>query len=374
MSSKLFTPLRIGGLELANRITVSPMCQYSAVDGTMNDWHLMHLGNLSLSGAGLLILEATHVTPEGRITHRCSGLYSDENEAALARVLQFCRGISPVKIGIQLAHAGRKGSAQRPWEGRGPLAPAERPWQTLGASAIPLAPGWPAPLALDRAGMRAVKRAFVEATRRAARIGFDLIEVHSAHGYLLNNFLSPLSNQRGDEYGGSLENRMRFPLEVFSAMRGAWPPDRPMGARIPGSDYVADAWAPEDAVVYARELRKRGCDYVTVSGGGVVLDAQVPVKAGYQVPFAERVRRETGIVSGAVGLITDPHQAEAIIANGQADYVSLARALLFNPRWPWHAGVALGVELRYPPQYERCAPRAWPPGRTLGRVGSPSTV
>ncbi len=332
----------------------------------MNDWHVMHLGNLSLSGAALLILEATHVTPEGRITHHCSGLYSDENEAVLTRVVNFCRRVSPIKIGIQLAHSGRKGSAQRPWEGRGPLPPAERPWQTLAPSAIPLAPGWPAPRALDRAGMEAVKQAFVDATRRAARIGFDLIEVHSAHGYLLNNFLSPLSNQRNDEYGGSLENRMRYPLEVFAAMRAAWPADRPLGARIPGSDYVADAWGPEDAVVYARELKKRGCDYVTVSGGGVVLDAKVPVKAGYQVPFADQVRREAGIVSGAVGFISDPHQAEAIVASGKADFVSLARAMLFNPRWPWHAAVALGAEISYPPQYERCAPKAWPPGATLG--------
>lgn len=368
MGSKLFTPLSIGKLELANRITISPMCQYSAIDGSMTDWHLMHLGNLALSGAGLLIVEATHVTPEGRITHHCSGLYSDENEAALARVVKFCRSISPIPIGIQLAHAGRKGSAQRPWEGRGPLALAERPWQTLAPSALPLASAWPAPRALDRDGMEAVKRAFVDSTRRAARIGFDLIELHSAHGYLLNNFLSPLSNRRDDEYGGNLANRTRFPLEVFDAVRAAWPAHKPLGARIPGSDYVADAWGPQDAVVYASELKRRGCDYVTVSGGGVVLDAKVPVKAGYQVPFAKQVKREVGIVSGTVGLITDPRQAEAIIAEGEADFVALARAFLFNPRWPWHAAIALGAEIKYPPQYERCAPKAWPPGAMLGKV------
>jgi 2,4-dienoyl-CoA reductase-like NADH-dependent reductase (Old Yellow Enzyme family) len=368
MESKLFTPFSIGQLELANRITVSPMCQYSAVDGSMTDWHLMHLGNLSLSGAGLLILEATHVTSEGRITHHCSGLYSDDNEAALARVVRFCRGISPIRIGIQLAHAGRKGSAQRPWEGRGPLTPAERPWQTVAPSALPLAPGWPVPHALDQSGMEAVKRAFVDATRRADRVGFDLVELHSAHGYLLNNFLSPLSNRRDDEYGGSLANRMRFPLEVFAAVRAAWPAHKPLGARIPGSDYVADAWGPGDAVAYARELERRGCDYVTVSGGGVVLDAKVPARAGYQVPFADQVKCEAGIVCGAVGLISDPQQAEAIIARGAADFVALARAFLFNPRWPWHAAIALGAEIKYPPQYERCAPGAWPPGRGLGKM------
>jgi 2,4-dienoyl-CoA reductase-like NADH-dependent reductase (Old Yellow Enzyme family) len=368
MGSKLFTPFSIGKLELSNRITISPMCQYSAIDGSMTDWHLMHLGNLALSGAGLLIVEATHVTPEGRITHRCSGLYSDENEAALARVVSYCRGISRIPLGIQLAHAGRKGSAQRPWEGRGPLAPAERPWQTLAPAALPLASGWPVPHALDRAGMAAVKQAFVDAARRAARIGFDLIELHSAHGYLLNNFLSPLSNSRDDEYGGSLANRMRFPLEVFDAVRAAWPVHKPLGARIPGSDYVADAWGPQDAVAYADELKRRGCDYVTVSGGGVVLDAKVPLKAGYQVPFAGQVKGQVGIVTGTVGLISDPHQAEAIVAEGAADFVALARAMLFNPRWPWHAAIALGAEIKYPPQYERCAPKAWPPGALLGKV------
>lgn len=358
MEGRLFTPFSIGKLELTNRVTISPMCQYSAVDGTMNDWHLMHLGNLSLSGAALLILEATHVTPEGRITHRCSGLYTDENEAALERVVKFCRSVSPIMIGIQLAHSGRKGSAQRPWEGRGPLLPAERPWQTLAPSAIPLASGWPEPRALDRAGMEAVKQAFVDATRRAARIGFDLIELHSAHGYLLNNFLSPLSNQRNDEYGGSLENRMRYPLEVFAAMRAAWP--GALGAKISGTDFAEGGWTPDEAVAYARTLKAAGCDYVTVSGGGVVLDAKIPAAPGYQVPFAERVKRETGIVTGAVGLVTDARQAEAVITEGKADFVAMARAMLFDPRWPWHAALALGVDMKYPLQYERCHPKAWP--------------
>jgi len=367
MTSKLFTPLAIGAMELENRITVAPMCQYSAIDGSMTDWHLMHLGSLALSGASMLVIEATGVTPEGRITPQCTGLYSDANEAAMARAVKFVRSISPIRLGIQLAHAGRKGSAQRPWEGRGALGiddPAA--WRTLAPSPIPLGPGWPTPHALDRTGMDAVRDAFVAAARRAARLGLDFVEVHSTHGYLLSEFLSPLANRREDEYGGTLENRMRFPLEVMRAVRTAW--DKPLGAKISGSDFAAGGWTPDDAVVYACELKKLGCDYVTVSGGGVVLDQKVPPGPGYQVPFAERVRREAGIVTGAVGLISDPQQAEEIVTSGKADFVSLARAMLFNPRWPQHAAVLLGGSVRYPPQYERCAPHAWPPGAKLGKV------
>jgi 2,4-dienoyl-CoA reductase-like NADH-dependent reductase (Old Yellow Enzyme family) len=368
MSSRLFAPLRIGKLELANRIAVSPMCQYSAVDGTMTDWHLQHLANLALSGASLLIVEATGVTSDGRISLGCAGLYSDDNEQAMKRVIGFVRSISPVKLGIQLGHAGRKGSSHRPWQGRGPLKPEEGAWPTLAPSAVPLAPGWPTPRALDRAGMDAVRQAFVDAVRRAQRIGFDLIEVHSSHGYLLSEFLSPLANRRSDEYGGSLENRMRFPLEVFTAMRTAWPAEKPMGAKISGTDFAEGGWTPDEAVAYARALQAAGCDYVTVSGGGVVLDAKIPIEPGYQVPFAERVKREAGIVTGAVGLISDPHQAEAIIADEKADFVALARGMLFDPRWPWHAAIMLGAEIRYPPQYDRCSPKAWPPAAKLGRV------
>lgn len=368
MTSQLFTPFSIGKLELANRVTVAPMCQYSAVDGSMTDWHLMHLGTLALSGAAILIIEATGVTPEGRITPNCAGLYSDDNEAALKRVVDYCRSISPIRLGIQLAHAGRKASAQRPWEGRGALGAGEGAWETVAPSALPLAAGWPAPHELNRAEMDAIKEAFIAAARRAARAGLDLLELHSTHGYLLSEFLSPLANRRSDEYGGNLENRMRFPLEVFRALRAAWPADRPVGAKISGSDFAEGGWTPDDAVAYARELQHLGCDYVTVSGGGVVLDAKIPVAPGYQVPFAERIKREVGITTGSIGLISDPCQAEAIIANGKADFVALARAMLFNPRWPWHAAITLGAEIKYPPQYERCAPKAWPPGRRLGRI------
>ena len=366
MTSKLFTPFNIGPLELANRITVAPMCQYSAVDGTMNDWHLMHLGNLALSGASLLVIEASGVLPEGRITPQCTGLYSDANEAAMARVVQFVRSISPVRIGIQLAHAGRKASAERPWEGRGALH-NDAAWPTVAPSALALAPDWPVPSALDRAGMDAVRNAFVASAHRAARLGLDLIEMHSVHGYLLHEYLSPLANRREDEYGGSLENRMRFPLEVFTALREAWP-GKALGAKIPGSDFAPGGWTPDDAVVYARALKALGCDYVTLSGGGTVLDAKVPVSPGYQVPFAAQVKRETGITTGAVGLITDPQQAESIVAEGQADFVALARALLFDPRWGCHAAVVLGGDVKYAPQYARSHPKLWPPGATLGRI------
>lgn len=361
--STLFTPLALGTLKLSNRITVAPMCQYSAVDGSMTDWHLMHLGTLALSGASMLAIEATGVTPEGRITPYCVGLYSDANEEAMSRVVRYVRSISPIALGVQLAHAGRKASAQRPWQGRGALGPEEGAWPTEAPSAVALAAGWPTPRAMTHADMEAVRHAFVAAAQRAQRIGLDFVELHCTHGYLLSEFLSPLANRRDDEYGGSLENRMRFPLEVARAVRAALPADTPVGAKISGSDFAPGGWTPDDAVVFAEALKKLGCAYVSVSGGGVVIDAKVPVGPGYQVPFAERVKRETGIATGAVGLITEPMQAEEIVASGKADFVSLARAMLFNPRWAWHAALALDGEAYYPPQYERCAPRAWPGAR-----------
>ncbi len=368
MTAHLFTPVTIGNQTLSNRITVAPMCQYSAISGSMTDWHIMHLGTLAISGASMLVMEMTAVTPAGHITPHCVGLYSDDNEAAMQRVVDYVRSISPIMLGVQLAHAGRKGSAHRPWQGHGFLKPDEGAWQTEAPSALPLAPGWPAPHAMTRTDMQQLIQAFVRAAQRAARIGLDFIEIHSTHGYLLSEFLSPLSNKREDEYGGSLDNRMRFPLEVFRAVRAEFPAERAVGAKISGTDFVEGGWMPDDAVAYARVLKAAGCAYVTVSGGGVVLDAKVPVGPGYQVPFAERVKKETGITTGAVGMITDPQQAEAIIAGGQADFVSLARMMLFNPRWPQHAAVSLGVEAEYVPQYERASPKLWRPGRTLGRV------
>ncbi len=368
--SKLFSPLQVGNLTLTNRITVAPMCQYSAVDGSMTDWHLMHLGNMALSGASMLVIEATGVAPEGRITPQCTGLYSDANEAAMARVVKYVRSVSPVVLGIQLGHAGRKASAHRPWNGRGALKPEDGAWLTEAPSAVPLAADWPVPHALSAQEMARIKDACVAAVKRSARLGLDFVELHSTHGYLFSEFLSPLANKRTDEYGGSLVNRMRWPLEVFRAMREAWPADKFIGAKISGTDFAEGGWAPDDAVVYAGELKKAGAVYVTVSGGGVVLDAKVPIGPGYQVPFAERVKREVGITTGAVGLITDAEQAENIIASGKADFISLARALLFNPRWPQHAAVTLNAQAHYPPQYERAAPNLWPPGKTLGRLES----
>jgi 2,4-dienoyl-CoA reductase-like NADH-dependent reductase (Old Yellow Enzyme family) len=365
--SMLFSPLQLRELTLVNRIQVSPMCQYSAVDGSMTAWHLMHYGSLALSGAGLLVIEATHVAPDARITHGCSGLYNDDNEAALARVLRFCREHSGIAIGLQLAHAGRKASSERPWEGRGTLAADARPWPVVGASPLPFSRGWPVPHELARAELRAIRDAFVHSTERAARLGIDLIELHSAHGYLLSTFLSPLSNRRTDEYGGSLENRMRFPLETFVAMRAAWPAERPMGVRIHGTDWVDGGWTVDDAVAYASALKGLGCDYVTASSGGVASDAQVPVAPGYQVPLAEAVRRHAGIVTCAVGMITGARQAESIIADGRADQVALARGMLFNPHWPWAAAAELGASVAAPPQYDRASARLWP-GAAHGRL------
>ena len=358
MGSALFTPLQVGSMELSNRVTIAAMCQYSAEDGTMTHWHMQHLGNLSLSGASMMLIEATGIVPEGRITPQCTGLYSNANEAAMKRIVNFVRTISPIRIGLQLNHAGRKASAHRPWEGRGPLAPHEGAWPTVAPSAIALAPGWPTPAALDKPALAALRRAWVKAVKRALRVGVDFIELHSTHGYLLSEFLSPLSNHRTDEYGGSLENRMRFPLEVFKALREAWP--RPIGAKISGTDFAPGGWMPDDAVVYARELKALGCDYVTLSGGGVVLDAKVPVAPAYQLPYAEKVKREVGITTGSVGLIASAKHAEEIVASGKSDFVALARGMLFDPRWPWHAALELGTDIEYPPQYARAHPKVWP--------------
>ena len=364
--SMLFSPLKVGGLALANRIAVSPMCQYSAEEGSATGWHLQHLGSLSLSGAGLLTVEATAVEPEGRITQGCLGLYSEENERALETALKLCRRWGAARLGIQLAHAGRKASAKVPWKGGGPLGAGEDAWQTVAPSAIPFGEGWPAPRALDGAGMARIAVAFAAAARRALRLGFDLVELHGAHGYLLHSFLSPIANRREDEYGGSLENRMRFPLEVAAAVRAVWPRDKALGMRITGQDWVAGGLTVEDAAVFAGELARLGFDYVCVSSGGVSPAARISVGLGYQAPFAASVRQRVGIPVQAVGMIVAPRQAEAILAEGKADWVALARAFLDDPRWGWHAADALGGEIAPPPQYERARPKLWP-GASLAR-------
>src|SRR6266446_3107029 len=363
MVPKLFTPLQLGGITLPNRIVISPMCQYVADDGCFNDWHLIHLGHLSYGGAGLMMVEATHVTREGRITHGCSGIYNEHNEAELARVIQACRRLSKNPIGIQLAHAGRKGSSQVPWEGREWLRPDQSPWQTVAPSPIPFGEGWHVPHELTVAEIRQQVEAFVAATLRSKRIGFDVVELHSAHGYLIHQFLSPLSNQRKDAYGA---NRLKFPLEVAAAVRESWPKDRALGARISAHDWAEGGLGPDDAVAYARELKRLGFDYVCVSSAALLSHARVKVEPGYQVPYAAHIKKSVNISVRAVGMIADPEQAEEIIASGKADMVAMARAFLDNPRWVWHAAERFGVKLDYPPPYARSHSELWP-GAKLAR-------
>ncbi|MBF0557274.1 MAG: NADH:flavin oxidoreductase/NADH oxidase [Nitrospirae bacterium] len=359
--SQLFTPLQLGPLELTNRIVVSPMCQYSADDGVPGDWHMHHLMQLGCSGAGLVMVEATAVERRGRITHGCLGLYSDSNEAALGRVMSAVRRIAgQTRFGIQLAHAGRKASANRPWvdEGR-PLAPGEDPWPTVGPSSSPYVEGWPIPEALDKDGMQRIIAAFSSAAARAARIGFEVVEVHAAHGYLLHEFLSPFANMRTDSYGGDFNKRMRFPLEVVGAVRAALPAGIVLGVRITGTDWLEGGLTLDDAVVFANELRSLGVGYACVSSGGITRSVKVPVGPGYQVPLAERVKKESGIAVRAVGMILTPEQAEDIVSSGKADMVCMARAFLDDPRWVWHAAEKLGASIQYPPQYERAQRSVW---------------
>jgi len=348
MTAKLFTPIDLGGITLPNRIVVSPMCQYAAVDGSAQPWHQVHYGMLSMSGAGLLCLEATHVEREGRITQGCLGLYSDDNEAALKPIVDWARGWMPnVKLGIQLGHAGRKASAQRPWKGGGPLSQADAPdppWTTMSASAIAYDGQWHTPVALDAVGLKRVKQAFIDAALRSLRLGFDLIELHGAHGYLLHQFLSPLSNRRSDEYGGSMEKRRRFPLEVFDAVRKLVPCDKALGVRLSATDWVDGGLTVEDTVETARQFKALGCDFVDVSSGGNSTLQKIAVTPGYHVPFAARIKQEAGIKTWAVGVITEPEQAERIVAAGEADCTAHARAFLLDPRWGWNAARALGAQ------------------------------
>ncbi|HEY1260322.1 MAG TPA: NADH:flavin oxidoreductase/NADH oxidase [Stellaceae bacterium] len=358
--ARSFEPLALGGLSLANRIAVSPMCQYSAEDGSATDWHAQHLGSLSLSGAGLVIVEQTAVEPVGRISHGCLGLYSDQNEAALARIVTLCRRWGSAALGIQLAHAGRKGSARLPWHGGGPLAGDAGAWTTAAPSAVPFDDHWPVPQALDEMGLARIRNAHASAAKRADRLGFDLVELLAAHGFLLHSFLSPVSNRRNDGYGGSLANRMRFPLEVAIAVRRVWPREKALGMRITGSDWIEGGISPEEAGIFATELREIGFDYVCVSSGGISPQARPAIAPGYQVPFAAAVKKAAGITVQAVGMIVEPHQAEAIVAEGRADWVALARAFLDDPRWAWHAADALGAVTACPPQYRRARPDQWP--------------
>jgi 2,4-dienoyl-CoA reductase-like NADH-dependent reductase (Old Yellow Enzyme family) len=365
----LFQPVRIRNLELANRIAIAPMCQYSAEDGRMNDWHLIHLGQLAKSGAGALTIEASAVLPEGRITWADVGLYDDATEEAMRRTLEGVRRWSDMPIGIQLGHAGRKASTEVPWAGGAQLAP-DHPhgWQTVAPSAIGYHGQDHAPVALDREGLLRVRDAFAEAARRAARLGLDFVQIHGAHGYLLHQFLSPLSNQRTDEYGGSLENRMRFPLEVFDAVRAAFPADRAVTMRVSATDWVEGGWDLEQTIAFAKALEVRGCDAIHVSTGGLHPAQKIHVAPGYQVPFARAVKQAVSIPVIAVGLITEPEHAEAIVANGDADMIALARAVLYDPHWPWHAAAHLGGTVRPPKQYLRSQPHGL---RHLFKVDGP---
>mgnify|MGYP000347802491 FL=1 len=355
--AKLFEPIEVGGLRLANRIVIAPMCQYSAVDGAMTDWHQMHLGQLALSGAGALTIEATAVSPEGRITYGDIGLYDDRTEAAMRSVLESVRRWSDMPLIIQLAHAGGKASCAKPWHGGAQIAPdAENGWQTVAPSAVPFAPDDRVPVEVDTAGLAHIREAFADAARRAGRLGLDAVQIHAAHGYLLHEFLSPISNRRADAYGGSLDNRMRFPIEVFDAVREAFPADRPVTVRVSGTDWVEGGWTAEETARFAQELERRGCAAIHVSSGGLDPRQQIPVGAGYQVPLARTVKDAVAMPVVAVGMITDPQQAERILEDGHADAIAIARAALWDPRWPWHAATALGASVKVPPQYLRSEP------------------
>lgn len=353
MTSQLFSPVQMRGLRLENRAVVSPMCEYSAQDGNAQDWHLMHLGQFATSGIGLVITEAAAVEPRGRITKECLGLWNDDNEAALKRVVEFCRRYGTSKLGIQLAHAGRKASTHRPWEGRHVLAADEGAWQTISSADNPHDGQWHTPESMDAAELATVKQAFVQAVERSERLGFDLIEVHGAHGYLLHQFLSPLANTRTDEYGGALENRMRYPLEVFAAMRAAWPEDKPMGLRLSATDWVDGGWHAGEAVEFAKALKALGCDYICASSGGASEQQKIELGEGYQVRFASQIRAQAEMSTMAVGMIYDPQHAEQIVADGHADTVALARGLLFDPHWAVRAAAVLDAEVPTPPQYAR---------------------
>ena len=354
MTIGLFTPLELGPVTLPNRIVLSPMCQYSADDGLAQPWHRVHLGRYVASALGLVMTEATHVSAEGRITPACLGLYDDSHESALAEIVGFHRAwAGDTPIGIQLAHAGRKGSSEVPWKGGAPLADS-RAWVTVAPSALPFDAHWPAPVALDADGLIGVKREFVRAVERALRAGFDLIELHAAHGYLLHQFLSPLANRRDDGYGGARPGRMRFPLELAAAVRAVWPTTRALGARIPGSDWVpGEGLDIDDAVAFAGELKSIGFDFVDVSSGGASPRQQIKSAPGYQVQFAAAVKAAVGLPTICVGMIVEAQQANAIVAGGQADAVMMARALLNDPLWAWRAADALGGDIAVPNPYLR---------------------
>jgi len=360
MSSLLFTPINLRDVALANRLVVAPMCQYSADDGTVGEWHQQHLAQLGYSGAGLVVVEATAVERRGRITHGCTGLYSDENEAALAQALAIARRwAGATQFGIQLAHAGRKASCRRPWESGAPLTAEEGAWQAIAPSALAFADNWPAPHALLRDEIEHLIAAWVAAAQRAVRIGFDVIELHCAHGYLNHEFLSPLANKRTDEFGGSLENRMRLPLAIVAAVRAVLPESMPLGLRVSATDWIDGGWDIKQTCAFVGAAKALGADFACASSGGIVGGVTVPVSSGYQVPLAAEIKRATGIATRAVGLINDAQQADTILRDGQADMIAIARGFLDDPRWGWHAADALGATTHGPIQYALARSAGW---------------
>ena len=351
-ATHLFTPLAMRDVHFRNRIAVSPMCQYSSIDGFANDWHLVHLGSRAAGGVALVMMEASAVEARGRISPADQGIWKDEHVDFLTRIASFiaAQGAAP---GVQIAHAGRKASTRRPWEGGGAIAAAEGGWQPVAPSAVPFKPEDEAPEELSKAGIQWIVDSFAAAAGRALRAGFQVLEIHGAHGYLMHEFLSPLSNRRTDEYGGEFENRTRFALEVTEAVRAVWPRNLPLFLRISCTDWVDGGWSIEESVALSRRVKDLGVDLIDCSSGGASLEQKIPMAPGYQVPFAERIRREAGIATGAVGLITTPQQADEIVRSGKADLVLLAREFLRDPYFPLHAAKALGVEIKAPAQYLR---------------------
>jgi 2,4-dienoyl-CoA reductase-like NADH-dependent reductase (Old Yellow Enzyme family) len=354
--SALFSPISLRDLTLPNRIMVSPMCQYSAENGEANDWHFTHMNTMALSGAALFCIEATHVEAIGRITPGCLGLWNDATEAALKPILASIRKHSRAAVAMQLAHAGRKGSSNVPWKGGQQIPLGEGGWQTVAPSALPHKEGELPPLALDASGLARIRDAFVAAAKRAERLGIDALEMHFAHGYLPHEFLSPIANQRTDQYGGSLQNRMRYPLELFDAVRAVFPKAKPVGVKVSATDWVEGGWDLAQTIEFAKELKTRGVDWIDASSGGASPLQKIPLAPGYQVPFAQAIKEATGLPTIAVGLITEAKQAEEIVASGKADMVALARGMLYDPRWGWHAAAELGGQVSAPPQYWRSQP------------------
>ncbi|NKB52327.1 MAG: oxidoreductase [Rhizobiaceae bacterium] len=355
MASTLFSPITLRELTISNRVTVAPMCQYSAQDGIPQNWHLAHLGQFAMSGPGLIFTEATGVEPDGRITLGCTGLYDDATESSFARIVSFLKSVADMAVGIQLGHAGRKGNTVEPWLGGG-MIEGKGAWHPQAPSAVPYLPGWPAPDPMNEADMERITLAFVDAAHRAERAGFDIIQLHVAHGYLLHQFLSPITNKRDDGYGGSLEARMRYPLEVFKAVREAFPAEKPVMVRLSATDWIDGGWDIEQSIEFCRALKELGCDMIDVSSGGLDQAQEIVTGPGYQVDFSARIRAEAQIPTMSVGQITDPIQAETILRSGQADMIALARGMLWDPRWTWKAAIALDEEIALPAPYARCNP------------------